>query len=199
MSFLPVELLLIVAALVFLLCGCPRPACGVIGLQLEAILVGLAVTLGLGCWMRRLLEVAVPLNLPSEICPRAQEKIKDAMTYGQEAGQGGDILGWLERLLFFAALWLKEYLIIGGWLAFKLGSKWQTWQHIVKVPDFLVDKENSILELRVKAAFGSYQMGRFLIGTLSNGLLGFLGVVVGKFILRSLLCWCTPTCPQAPP
>src|SRR5262249_45858356 len=66
-GFLTIEPFLIVAALVFQGCGDPSSAYGVIGLQLAAILAGLIVTLGLGCWMANFLKAVVPLNLPSGI------------------------------------------------------------------------------------------------------------------------------------
>ena len=150
---------------------------------------------------------AVKLKLPIELDPAITQPIMDAMKYGEWQKQTcrtrtaenpktptypiflfnpGEMLGYLEWILFFVSIWFGKYIAIGGWLAFKLGSKWQTWQHIIKVRETLVG-DDPLMNLQVLSACGSYQMGRFLIGTLYNVLLALLGVFIGTACLR-LLC-----------
>lgn len=99
-------------------------------------------------------------------------------------------LGRLEAILFFISFWLGAYVLAGGWLAFKVASKWETWQSIMKVPEHLP----SIDELDFFAArnqWGSNLLQRWLIGTLANILVGMAAVGVAKglgyFLIRCLV------------
>jgi len=73
--------------------------------------------------------------------------------------EGGELIGAIERVLFFLALILKAPIVIGFWLAFKLASKWAEWQHIVQV-----DKEENI-PLTLRRELGNYLFTRFMVGT----------------------------------
>jgi hypothetical protein len=44
------------------------------------------------------------------------------------------VIGFFERILFFAGFCLEQYTIIGGWLVFKLGAKWEVWKNIIAFP-----------------------------------------------------------------
>jgi hypothetical protein len=59
---------------------------------------------------------------------------------------------------------------------FKVAGKWATWQHIAKLPDN-PDRQ----EVRDRAVFSSYVLGRFHNGTLYNGLCGAVGAYIGRF------------------
>jgi hypothetical protein len=96
---------------------------------------------------------------------------------------GGKWLGLLECLLFFASFWLREYLIAGGWLTFKLGAKWAAWQHVIKMPETM-SQDDSKKDLRVRNAIGSIQLARFLNGTLFNAFCGMVGAVIAGIVLH---------------
>ncbi|MEW8185663.1 MAG: hypothetical protein AB2794_11685 [Candidatus Thiodiazotropha endolucinida] len=94
-------------------------------------------------------------------------------------------LGILERILSFTAFFLNAPLIIVGWLAFKVASKWQVWANVVQVPkasDGAIDK-SSITFLIARHRWGSFILMRFLIGTVTNVL---LGIVLAYFIKYAL-------------
>jgi hypothetical protein len=94
---------------------------------------------------------------------------------------GGLQLGVIERLLFFAAFWSPpQYILAVGWFASKVAAKWAAWQHIVRIPDNAA--ENA---LRQRTMLSSYLLGRFLNGTLFNGLCAAMGVIFAKIILSS--------------
>ncbi|MEJ2191565.1 MAG: hypothetical protein P8Y39_04345 [Nitrospirota bacterium] len=90
-----------------------------------------------------------------------------------DTGEGGAILGALERIVFFIALTLKEGypLFIGAWLAFKVATKWEIWGNVIQVPG---DGQN----LRLRSLLGARVMMGFLVGTLTNILVAGLGVVI---------------------
>ena len=119
------------------------------------------------------------------------EKITGKSSFPQS---GGKWVGIMERALILTVLFWgeeKSYIIIAGWLAFKVASKWATWQHIVRVPESM---EGFSPEewLQVRWAWGSHQLTRFLVGTGANILMGFFGVGVGKIIVEVL----TKNCPS---
>jgi hypothetical protein len=156
-------------------------------IQVGVIFSGLIITLVIGFGVSYVLDKTVELLLPPWIDPEVARQIEEAMKYGEKPKKNpGRWLGIFEQILFFASIWLEAYVVIAGWLAFKLGSKWQTWQHIIKMPDNIVGNDG-LLNLRIMSACGSYQMSRFLIGSLYNVLCGLAGVTFGKTCLR-LLC-----------
>jgi len=99
--------------------------------------------------------------------------------------KGGRWLGRLERIFSFLIFlfWIPEGIL--AWLAFKVASKWEVWQNIIKVPE---DKQTiDKLKLSVRRAWGSRVLQSFLIGTLGNLLAGFFGAVVTMWLI-----WFTP-------
>lgn len=81
--------------------------------------------------------------------------------------EGGELIGAIERVLFFLALILKAPIVIGVWLAFKVASKWAEWQHIVQL-----DKEDIPVALRRE--IGNYLFTRLIVGTGVNLVLAML-------------------------
>lgn len=71
---------------------------------------------------------------------------------------GGELIGAVERVLFFLAVIIDAPLVIVAWLAFKVASKWAEWQHIVQV-----DKKS--IPLAQRREFGNYLFTRFIVGT----------------------------------
>jgi hypothetical protein len=130
--------------------------------DLVGFLVGLVVTIALGFGVECLALNAVTIPKPTAV----------AWAFDEKAG-GGARLGHLERLLFLISFWAGAYLLAAGWLAFKVASKWYSWQHIVHVP-----KDLAGLDLAARHAWASRTTTRFLIGTLYNVLAGITGASV---------------------
>lgn len=96
---------------------------------------------------------------------------------------GGFWLGAFERIFFFFLFLLLKPELIAIWLAFKVASKWEVWQNIIKVPGES-DTKDERLTLGVRRAWGSRVKERFLIGTLLNILLGLAGAIVTWVLLK---------------
>jgi hypothetical protein len=91
----------------------------------------------------------------------------------------GFILGFLERILFFIALWSYSWQVIGGWLAFKLASKWETYKSIMFFPPKL-EGSNDLDYLLARRLLGSQRLMTYLIGTIANVLFAISGVAIGR-------------------
>lgn len=89
-------------------------------------------------------------------------------------------LGVLERLLSLGAFWINAPEALVGWLAFKLGSKWEIWHNIVRIPESL-EQTSSLSYFRARRAWGTWLLMRFLMGTLGSLLAGFLAACIGKY------------------
>ncbi len=99
-------------------------------------------------------------------------------------------LGLMEGLLFFLSFWLAAYEIAAGWLAFKVASKWETWQSIMKVPETLDTRPDSLEYLGARNRWASATLQRWMIGTAANALAAFAALgaarVVGMFVAGSV-------------
>lgn len=91
----------------------------------------------------------------------------------------GFILGFLERILFFIALWSYSWQVIGGWLAFKLASKWETYKSIMFFPPKL-EGNNDLDYLLARRLLGSQRLMTYLIGTIANVLFAISGVAIDR-------------------
>lgn len=148
------------------------------------VLIGLLTVYVLGLGVGPLIKYAQqtePLSAPTE----ALKEKWAALTSGDE---GGKILGKLERLAFFGAFWIDAPIFVGAWLAFKVASKWNAWSNVISVPKKIsgIDELDYVIARR---RWGSQVLMTFLIGTLSNIIIGFVGVVVGRYgheLVRSL-------------
>ena len=99
--------------------------------------------------------------------------------------RGARWVGGLERVLFFVGFLQESPELVAGWLLFKVASKWESWQNIIRVPESL-DGVDSFEFLRYRHAWGVKVMQRFLIGTLSNILAAIAGVAVTRWIQETL-------------
>lgn len=150
------------------------------------VLIGLVASFVLGFAVPRLLKSVqkeIPLIPPSEKTKKKWEEL----TAGNE---GGCILGNLERLLFFGAFWIDAPSVVAAWLAFKVASKWNAWTNVISVPKTL-SGINELEYLVARRRWGSQLLVTFLVGTLSNVIIGFLGVVAGRQgyeLIRFLVC-----------
>jgi hypothetical protein len=99
-----------------------------------------------------------------------------------ESEYAGSTLGLLERLLaFFVACQSDSaYLILlGGYLTFKLGSKWPVWQHVFHYPSSLDSVGIDSLEyMKATRLWGGMSLMRFVIGTTLNMM---IGIFAGHF------------------
>ncbi len=111
----------------------------------------------------------------------------DILTRDTEIPRASYWLGLLERLLFFGATWLQSYELIAGWLAFKVVSKWEVWSSIISIPDKLKDVDD-IDYLIARHRWGSQRLTSFLIGTISNIIVAFAGMLIGRYGYQLLFC-----------
>jgi hypothetical protein len=140
------------------------------------LLIGLGLLLLVGSAVRPLVAYATDFDRPNP--PKG---IEEHIWWDiVDRGSGGSVLGHLERLLFFAAFWNGEPILVAGWLAFKVASGWQNWKLIVQVPDKM-DGVDDLDYLRARSQLGSWIFHRFLIGTLGNVLAGLAAVTVAKY------------------
>jgi hypothetical protein len=112
---------------------------------------------------------------PSGIDDKTWEDIVDRR-------RAGGWIGFLELLLFLACFLNQAYLLLAGWLAFKVATKWEAWANIVRVPEEL-PKVKGIDFLRARSQLGSYILSRFMIGTLLNILVAVVASYIGMRIL----------------
>jgi hypothetical protein len=138
-----------------------------------AVVMFLIIPRMVGMILRRL----APLNngtAPEGVSP---EKWQDILAGNAPAAMW---LGGLEGLLAygsFLAFDKNAALVIGGWLAFKVASKWESWQNIIQVPQSL-EGVSQVDFLRARRQWGTTVYLRFLIGTLVNLLFGFLAAAL---------------------
>jgi hypothetical protein len=101
-------------------------------------------------------------------------------------GKYNSWLGAFEITLFYICLLINKPEGIGAWLVFKVAAKWESWTNIVKFPEKIegVD-EFQYLELRNNLATSVLQ--RFLIGTILNILLAFIGVAIFSMIRIAII------------
>ena len=89
-------------------------------------------------------------------------------------------LGGLECLLAYGAylgFGQQAALVVGGWLAFKVASKWESWHNISQIPQSL-EGVSQIDYLRARRQWASTLYSRFLVGTLLNIMSGFLAAAI---------------------
>ena len=99
------------------------------------------------------------------------------------------ILGILEITIFYFSLIIHRPEGIVAWLSFKIVAKWETWTHIIELPDKIMDKDgneiNPIKYLGARNRWATTVLQRFLIGTVGNIVAAFIGF--GAFcIIRCL-------------
>ncbi len=142
-----------------------------IGIALTLILVFLGGTMVSWIFSASRLK----LQAPPEGVPR---ELWDALLHSGAETQG-TWLGVLERLISAVAGWTHSYELIAGWLAFKVASKWEVWSNVLRLPETFPGVE-PISYLRARRLWSSNLLMRFLIGSLSNVLLGLAAAYLGK-------------------
>lgn len=143
--------------------------------QVFALLIGLFVTMLLECFAKPLLKLAgdtIKLIPPSA----TSEEQWRLLTGGNE---GGKYIGRLERLIFFAAFFAQAYTIIGGWLVFKVASKWEAWSNVVSVPS-RIEGIKDLDFLVARRRWASHVLVTFQVGTAYNIIAGLVGTTIAR-------------------
>jgi hypothetical protein len=105
-----------------------------------------------------------------------------------QSKSGGKVLGLLEAILFFISLWVAHPELIAGWLVFKVGSKWEIWHNIIKVPEEIKNIDN-LEYLNARHKWGTKVLMRFLIGTITNIIIAMFGTVISYGMQEIILIW----------
>lgn len=140
------------------------------------VLLGLFATLLLGFGVKPLMDYAKN----SMKLPPPSTALQAEWAALMKENEGGRVLGYLERFFFFGVLWAQTDVVLAGWLAFKVASKWNSWSNVISVPKE-VPGLDPIQFLIARRCWGSHLLMTFLIGTLANLVVGALGVVIGKY------------------
>ena len=95
------------------------------------------------------------------------------------------LLGFLEVIFYYFAIYLNQPELIVAWLAFKVASKWNTWSTIGKVPEHLQDI-NGFDYLEAKNKVATVTLQRWFLGNLLNVFGGVVSVFSGKVLSKLL-------------
>jgi len=153
-----------------------------LGFNILSFLAGLVIVIILGEWVK-----AIVIGITKKIKvdpPKGVDKQKWASLVSNDTNEGGDgasYIGKLERMLFYLALVIKTPELILGWFAFKVASKWETWNNLIKVPNYLKNR-NDLDYLLARKRWGTKTYQRFLIGTLLNLFAGLIGYAFYVFL-----------------
>jgi len=145
------------------------------------IFVGLVTIIVLGLGVKPLLKYATRFATLQPPSPQRAAQWNEVT----KSNEGGVVLGCLERLLFFGAFWCGAYAVVVAWLAFKVASKWNVWSNVIAVPA-TIEGVDPIDLLNARRHWGSHLLMTFLIGTLANLVIAFLGVLIGQYGLQLL-------------
>jgi len=74
------------------------------------------------------------------------------------SAKGGKLLGILETIFFFASLAMGSPELLAAWLVFKLGSKWEAFQNIIKVN--MKAGEEDVMPLKARHLSGTNVLQR---------------------------------------
>jgi len=145
------------------------------------ILLGLGVAaLGEGVpYIFRIATKSMLRNPPAQADESQRQQWEELM----QGDEGGRVLGYLERLIFFGAFLAGAPLLVGVWLAFKVASKWEAWTNIIAVPKELqgIDTLDFLIARR---RWGQHVLMTFLIGTAFNVLVAMIGAAVALGLIR---------------
>lgn len=84
-------------------------------------------------------------------------------------------LGLFEITLFYICLLVNKPEGIGGWLVFKVAAKWESWTNIIKFPEE-IKEANDFEYLKLRNELATNVLQRFVIGTIMNILIAFVGM-----------------------
>ena len=98
-------------------------------------------------------------------------------------------VGHAERIYFFFALAAHSWEAVGIWLVFKLGAKWEAWNHMGFVPEepdkgrAPANPDDSVRPLqwaRARRIWAAMGYGTFVVGTALNLFISGIGVAVAS-------------------
>jgi hypothetical protein len=116
--------------------------------------------------------------------PIIQYAIEPAPEGVPAKAKGGCTLGILERTVVYFALMVEVPEFVGVWLAFKVASKWQVWETVIKIGAESVKGEKP-LKLETRRLWGSHVLQSFLHGTLLNILYAGLGIILAQVFAQN--------------
>jgi hypothetical protein len=103
------------------------------------------------------------------------------LTTEPEKDKSGELLGDLERTLFFFAFWLSSWEVVAAWFALKVASKWEAWSTTGALPESLPNVD-PFMYLFARRRWASQRLMSFLVGTLANVLFAFVSVLLAKHL-----------------
>jgi hypothetical protein len=93
----------------------------------------------------------------------------------------GHWVGWVERPIFFAGLWLPgSWPIFSSWLVFKLALHWQS-ANFGALPEEPPGAEKTAY-IVAKRNMGSRHAAKAIVGTGANIVAALIGVAAGKWV-----------------
>src|SRR5437879_6409659 len=120
-------------------------------MTINPLLCGVAVTLALNAGVAALLYVSNCLRRADDPSTEQDRGIK-LLTY---------FIGAAESIVFLVSFYQGRPELAGGWLAFKLATKWKGWQYIVQ-------PATGGLSWKEREAIATRTTTRFLAGTACN-------------------------------
>lgn len=124
---------------------------------------------------------------PSGLDSKLWQRVTTAVNQEGARSAGGKWIGRLELILFYIAVSIQKPELIAGWLIFKVGSKWETWTGIVKVPEKIEGIDDDVDYLRARHAWGSMKLTKFLVGTLAMVIYAFIGWGIAQIAIDLLI------------
>ena len=158
-------------------------------LNLIAFAIGIISLFVLAEPLVKLLMRVIP-NLNDVKKPKSIDKSIWEKLFGSDdisRFMGAKYIGRVELVIFYFAFVTGLYEAIGAWLAFKVASKWETWNNIIKVNGLGNKKETDLEYLKIRVIWGVRTMDRFLLGTALNLFGAFGGAVI--YYLLSTYCF----------
>ncbi len=162
-----------------------------------AFLTGVGVTLVVGLFTgRAIYRATADIKKPDVVGEDEWEK------FWSSGGKRGKVwIGVLERILFFLCIWSGSIALIAALLAFKVATKWRSWDVIVGLANSFSGGKKSpsaegatpesggFVHLTARKAIGSRVVTSSLVGTMWNLLAAFIGVGFGQEVFPAALKW----------
>lgn len=141
------------------------------------IVFGLAVAMilgmGIGCLVKKVGD-QIPLLPPSD------DLLEDWKVL-TTMNSGGRWIGFVERPIFFTAIWFQAWVLIGAWLVMKTAFYWQS-ANFAAYPVTLPSSSEAKY-LIAKRRIGTHHTATALVGTGASIIAALIGVAAGKWIL----------------
>lgn len=139
---------------------------------IQGLIIAIVLGFGVGPLVKYVGD-SLPLPPPSEATRQQWTQLAGRNT-------GGAWIGFLERLIFFAACWWLAWLFLAGWLVFKLGFYWQS-ANVAALPEKLPES-NDLGYFIAKRHLATHHVATVLVGTGANIVCALIGVSLGRWI-----------------